>query len=80
MKTYFKGKKGNFEKNMAAKRNCHGNINIDACVATNSRCSQIIFRKSRKVGNYGGHSLNGFEVTQLLREGGLEKPILSEKG
>ena len=59
---------------MLPKRSCHGNINIDACVATTSRCSQIIFRKGRKVGNYGGHSLNGFEVTQLLREGGSKSP------
>ena len=84
MKTYFNGEKREIlEKTWLSKPSCHGNINIEAYVATTSRCSQIIFGKSRKLGKYGGHSLNGFEVTQLLREGGgggLEKPIWSEKG
>ena len=75
MKTYFKGKKKEIlKKTWLPKRSCHGNITIDAYVATTSRCSQIIFRKSRKVGKYGGRSLNGFEVTQLLREGGSKSP------
>ena len=66
MNTYFKFKK----KTWLPKRICHGNTNIDAYVATTSRRSQIIFRKNGKVGKYGGHSFNGFEVTQFLREGG----------
>ena len=65
MNSYFKF----WKKTWLPKRICHGNTNIDAYVATTSRRSQIIFRKNGKVGKYGGHSFNGFEVTQFLREG-----------
>ena len=53
---------------MAAKLGCHGNDSVDEHVMTTLIYSLIILVK---VAKFGCHSLYGFKVIQLFKEGGL---------
>ena len=50
------------------KLGCHGNDSVDVHVMTTLIYSQIILVK---VAKFGGHSLYGFKVIPLFKEGGL---------